>query len=92
MGIARACGRLVFTAERRGRILGEVRLMSIVEVQPGDWVRVLDGEQTGRRGRVIAVGLSSVRISVKAGHYAYDPVVEVRLRHGQFRILKTKPG
>ena len=59
----------------------------------GDWVRILVGDHVGRRGRILALGDKSVRVSVKAGWFTYDPVVEVRLGLDEFRVLKSSaPG
>ena len=58
--------------------------MSAIEAQPGDWVRILAGNYARRPGRIIAVGLNSIRISVKVGPFDH---VEVRLAPGQFRVL-----
>jgi hypothetical protein len=66
--------------------------MSSIVAQAGDWVRVLAGDHAGRRGRIIVISLTSLRLSVKAGPFAHDSGVEVRLAPGEFRILASSAG
>lgn len=63
--------------------------MDEIEARAGDWVRILAGEHVGRRGRILVLGDTSARVSVKAGWFAYDPVVEVRLGLNEIRVLKS---
>jgi|EndMetStandDraft_9_1072997.scaffolds.fasta_scaffold937096_1 hypothetical protein len=70
--------------------MNEAGLTGGTTAKVGDWVRILAGDHADRRGRIVAIGDHSVRVGVKVGPFAHDPVVEVRLGSDQFRVLS--PG